>query len=93
MRGATEMGASPLSAGTIQLLLSLVGHVTSAAGSDGGAAPIDKSFVLEYRVVEELASDTLVGVVPRDYQLNRKYLAFLGSPAARERRASSPNVA
>jgi len=70
-----EMGVSLISAGVIQLLLcrllSFVGHVIYA-GSEG-AVPIDKSFVLEYLVVEELPPETLIGSVPRDYQLNRKY--------------------
>ena len=52
-------------------LLSLLGHVTDAGSAS--SVPIDKSFVLEYRVVEELPPDTLIGSVPRDYQLNRKY--------------------
>lgn len=75
------MGVSLFSAGMIQLwfcrLLSLLGHVISAGSGD--AAPIDKSFVLEYLVVEELSPETVIGVVPRDYQLNRKY-----SPATLE---------
>ena len=69
------MGVNLFSAGMIQLLfcrlLSLLGHVISAGS--GGAAPIDGSFVLEYVVVEELPPETPIGVVPRDYQLNRKY--------------------
>ena len=72
------------------ILLSLLGHVISG----GGGAPIDSSFVLEYVVVEELAPRTLVGVVPRDYQLDRKYstasleelrFRFLSRPGVDER--------
>lgn len=70
-----EMGVSLFSSGIIQLvfcrLLSLIGHVISAGS--GVAVPIDKSFVLEYIVVEERPPETLIGNVPRDYQLNRKY--------------------
>jgi len=57
-----------------RLLSPLIGHVISAAAAGSGeAVPIDKSFVLEYLVVEELPPETLIGSVPRDYQLNRKY--------------------
>jgi len=69
-----EMGVSLFSSSMIQLLLcrllSTLDHVI-CAGS--GAVPLDKSFVLEYLVVEELPPKTLIGSVPRDYQLNRKY--------------------
>ena len=70
------MDAHVFNAGMIQLLqlsrlLSLLGH-TSFAGSVN-AVPIDKSFVLEYLVEEELPPETLIGSLPRDYQLNRKY--------------------
>jgi len=70
-----EMGANLFSASMLQLvlcrLLSLLGHVIYT--ESGSAVPIDKSFVLEYLVVEELPPETLIGSVPRDYQLNRKY--------------------
>lgn len=88
------MAASLSSAGMIKLwcLLSLLGHVTS--GGSGSAEPIDKSFVLEYLVVEELPPETLIGSVERDYQLNRKYspttleqlrFRFLSTPGVRDR--------
>jgi len=64
------MGVDLSSVGMIQLL-SVFGHMIYTGS--GSSVPIDKSFVLEYLVVEELPPETLIGSVPRDYQLNRKY--------------------